>query len=117
MPASGPNIEDWPILSDPEPTEDSPAETDPQIAAPQAATDPQEQELASARDNAEEAADEGDPFAEFSEHPAAEDDLAVALSDIAESDETDDGEPASGEDDESPAQVGAVLRRRRRRRR
>ena len=132
--AGGQDIEDLPILSEPEGTAVSPHEPEPERASdpepepesesvrpadePEIIADPVEQDLEAAPGSID---DEGDDpeTPEFAAEPTAESDLAAAMDGGDETDRADEAF-TQGEDEvegSGAAQVGAVLRRRRRRRR
>jgi hypothetical protein len=125
--ASTPDVEDLPILSEPEVVEDSPTEPEPESesesgpepvrreATPKPVADSLEQDFAAALDAADESAEEDRP-PEFVAEPTEESDFSDTLQGDAGATETSETS-VGGEEDDNPAQVGAVLRRRRRRRR
>lgn len=113
---NAPDIDDLPILSEPEAADDPPTEPDPGRKIREVVADPAEQDLAAALNAPDEMTEEDEPTPEFAPEPDAESDLADALRDEAEPAEA--REPSTGgQEDSDPVQVGAVLRRRRRRRR
>jgi len=115
--AGATDIEDLPILSEPETTKAPPAAPDAERGEtePDAAEEPIEQDLATALETGAERV-EASAAPEFAAEPTAESDFAEALREEPDSAE-DNATSGDGDEDGNPVQVGAVLRRRRRRRR
>lgn len=117
---AGQDIQDLPILSEPETPDESPTEPEPDrpSGSSEIIADPIEQDLETALGAVAEDRDESAAL-EFAAEPTAESDLAAALHGGEETDGTDEASNQDADDtaDNGPAQVGAVLRRRRRRRR